>query len=44
MPNILRKLDSGDIEKIVSMANNPAIADDMSTLPSPFLEQHALEL
>lgn len=44
MPNILRKLDSSDVERIVSMANNPAIADDMSTLPSPFMEQHALEL
>ncbi|MFC2129460.1 GNAT family N-acetyltransferase [Bacteroidota bacterium] len=44
MPDILRKLDNSDIEKLVSMANNPAIADDMSTLPSPFQEQHALEL
>ena len=44
MSDILRKLDSSDIEKLVSMANNPAIADDMSTLPSPFLEKHALEL
>lgn len=40
----LRHLDPDDIPRLVHLANNTDIANEMSTLPSPFRKQHALDL
>ena len=40
----LRQLTVADTEKLISMANNPSIANDMCTLPSPFLKNDASQL
>ncbi len=44
MPVHLRNLHSTDIEQIIKLANNNALADDMCTLPVPFSTSDAQDL
>ncbi len=44
MPVSLRPLTEADTDKLISLADNPSIAKDMCTLPSPFAKEDASKL